>query len=364
MGHPVNFHNPWHVVHRCGQECPRFGNSFILKMTFDRAGLANAVRELAQKGVYLGTSSWKYPGWCGMLYESARYEYRGKFAMSRFERNCLEEYAKVFKTVSVDAAFYKFPEQKFLQTIVGQVPDDFQFSFKVTDTITLRKFPNLPKFGMRAGEVNRDFLNAELFAEAFLKTCEPYRSKVGLLMFEFGRFYKTEFPSVAEFSQVLDAFFRQLPKNWPYGIEIRNRDFLTPEYFSLLATHGVTHVYNSWTDMPSVKEQMAMAGSVTNSSLAAARFLMTPGRKYDESLKLFQPYDRLIAPDEDAREAGAALIVGGERYEPRRKTFVYINNRLEGNALETIAAMIARAMALLIESRKTIQTQHDLTTPT
>jgi uncharacterized protein YecE (DUF72 family) len=320
-------------------------------MSFDRAALATAVGDLAQKGVYIGTSSWKYPGWCGMLYESARYEYRAKLAMTRFERNCLEEYAKVFKTVSVDAAFYKFPERKFLETIMGQVPDDFQFSFKVTDTITIKKFPNLPKFGVRAGEINRDFLNADLFGEAFLKTCEPYRSKIGLLMFEFGRFFKTDF-SVAQFSQALDAFFDRLPKDWPYGIEIRNRDYLTPEYFAVLAKHGVAHVYNSWTDMPSVNEQMAMAGSVTNPNLVAARFLMTPGRKYDESLKLFQPYDRLREPDEEARKAGAALIVGGERYEPRRKTFVYINNRLEGNALETIAAMIARAVTLLMEVRR------------
>ncbi len=321
-------------------------------MSFERAALAKSLREFAQKGVYIGTSSWKYPGWCGMLYESARYDYRGKFAMSRFERNCLEEYAQVFKTVSVDAAFYKFPEQKFLDTIMGQAPDDFQFSFKVTDTITIKKFPNMPKFGMRAGEVNQDFLNADLFVEAFLKTCEPYRRKVGLLMFEFGRFFKTDFPSVTEFLEALNAFFSKLPKDWAYGIEIRNRDYLTPEYFGILARHGVTHVYNSWTDMPSVKEQMAMAGSITNPSLVSARFLMTPGRKYDESLKLFQPYERVKEPDEEVCQAGAMLIAGGERYEPRRKTFVYINNRLEGNALETIAAMIGRAVSLLMESRQ------------
>jgi len=323
-------------------------------MSFDRAALARAVDELAQKGIYIGTSSWKYPGWRGMLYESARYDYRGKFAMTRFERNCLEEYVQVFKTVSVDAAFYKFPELRFLETIMGQVPQDFQFAFKVTDEITVKKFPNLPRFRRRAGERNDNFLNADLFAEAFLKTCEPYRSKVGLLMFEFARFYSADFRSVTDFSQALDVFLGKLPKDWPYGIEMRNREFLAPDYFNVLAKHGVTHVYNSWTDMPSVGEQMAMPGSVTNANLVAARFLMSPGRKYDESLKLFQPYDRIREPDEDAREAGAALIVGGERYEPRRKTFVYINNRLEGNALETIAAMIARAVTLLMESRRTL----------
>jgi hypothetical protein len=82
------------------------------------------------------------------------------------------------------------------------------------------------------------------------------------------------------------------------------------------------------------------------------RFLVSPGRKYDESVKTFQPCDVIKAPDPDAREAAAQLIAGGERYEPRRKTFVYINNCLEGNALETIAAMVARAVQLLAQSRR------------
>ena len=59
---------------------------------------------LAAQGVYVGTSSWKYSGWCGMLYDRARYEYRGKFAETRFKRDCLREYAEVFQTVCVDAA--------------------------------------------------------------------------------------------------------------------------------------------------------------------------------------------------------------------------------------------------------------------
>ena len=53
----------------------------------------------------------KYAGWSGMLYDRARYEHRGKFAESRFEKNCLTEYAEIFKTVCVDAAYYKFPDK-------------------------------------------------------------------------------------------------------------------------------------------------------------------------------------------------------------------------------------------------------------
>jgi uncharacterized protein YecE (DUF72 family) len=44
-----------------------------------------------------------------------RHEYRGTTAKPRFERDCLSEYAEVFKTVSVDAAFYNFPDQRYLE---------------------------------------------------------------------------------------------------------------------------------------------------------------------------------------------------------------------------------------------------------
>jgi hypothetical protein len=70
-------------------------------MGFDREQIRKTAAELAVKGVFIGTSSWKYTGWCDMLYDWARYEYRGKFAESRFEKNCLAEYAEVFICGSV-----------------------------------------------------------------------------------------------------------------------------------------------------------------------------------------------------------------------------------------------------------------------
>ena len=38
--------------------------------------------------------------------------------------------------------------------------------------------------------------------------------------------------------------------------------------------------------------------------------------------------------------AGKALIAEGKKAGAGRATFIYVNNRLEGNALETIAAMV------------------------
>lgn len=63
---------------------PQFRN-----MAFDREQIKKKAAALAAKGVFVGTSSWKYEGWLGQFYMPARYEYRGKAAKTRFERDCL-----------------------------------------------------------------------------------------------------------------------------------------------------------------------------------------------------------------------------------------------------------------------------------
>ena len=92
--------------------------------------------------------------------------------------------------------------------------------------------------------------------------------------------------------------------------------------------------------MPPVSEQMAFSGSQTNPELIAARFLLKPGRKYDDAVKTFQPYDQTKEVNAEARKAGAELIKEGKAAGTKKKTLIFVNNRLEGNALNTIAAMI------------------------
>jgi uncharacterized protein YecE (DUF72 family) len=308
-------------------------------MSFDRAEIQSAACGLADKGVYVGTSSWKYEGWMGQLYNPARYEYRGKVAKTRFQRDCLSEYAEVFKTVCVDAAYYNFPSQRYLEGMTAQVPGDFRFAFKVTDVITVKNFPKLNRFGDRAGKSNENFLNADLFTKAFLAPCEHIRPQIGVLMFEFSRFWPSDYEHGRDFVADLDTFFGKLPKGWPYAVEMRNAHWLKDEYFGCLARNEVAHVFNSWEAMPAVSEQMALPGSRTNPKLNAARFLLKPGRRYEEAVRSFEPYDKTQEVNEEARKAGAALIKEGTTTTERR-SYIFVNNRLEGNALATIQAMI------------------------
>jgi uncharacterized protein YecE (DUF72 family) len=309
-------------------------------MVFDRANLQKQLADLAAKGVFVGTSSWKYEGWLGQLYTPSLYEYRGKVAKTRFDRDCMTEYAKVFKTVCVDGGYYRFPDRRYLEKLVAQVPSDFLFTFKVTDQITIKKFPNLPKYGEQAGKPNANFLNTDLFESAFLKPFESFKKNVGMFIFEFSKFHSTEYEHGRDFVADLDRFLTGVPKGWMYGVEMRNKNFLRPEYFDTLKRHGVAHVFNSWGDMPPVNEQLALPGSVTNPEFAGARFLLKPGRKYQEAVDLFSPYDKIKQPYEEGRTAAAELINQVMLKQLIRKLFLYVNNRLEGNALLTIMAML------------------------
>jgi uncharacterized protein YecE (DUF72 family) len=309
-------------------------------MSFDRSKLKASVAQLHSRGILLGTSSWKYPGWRGQLYETDRYIFRGRLSESRFDRLCLSEYAEVFKTVCVDAAYYKFPDCRSLEALISQVPDDFLFTFKVTDEITIRQFPLLPRHGARAGKPNENFLNAELFRNSFLSPCERFRKNIGVLIFEFSRFHPDDFLRGHDFLEALEKFLAELPPGWQYGIEIRNRTFLQPEYFALLQKYRVTHVFSSWQDLPPLPDQIALAGDQLSADRLVARLLLRPGRKYEDAVRMFQPYARVQDPYPEGRSAAVQLIRKVLANVGKMRALMYVNNRFEGNALQTICAII------------------------
>lgn len=308
-------------------------------LLLEREQLAGRLRSLAAQGVFLGTSSWKYPGWFGTIYDRDRYVWRGRFSNARFERDCLSEFALTFPAVSVDATYYKFPARKYLEDLSAQVPDGFQFGFKVTSDITLKHFPNLPRYGHRAGAPNPYFLDASIFVDAFLASCEGIRGKVGVIMFEFSKFSTKEFERGGQFVEALDGFLAKLPSGWPYAVELRNRHWLQPEYFSMLAARGVTHVFNAWAGMPTVEEQMALEGSGTNPALVAARFLLREGRSYEQAVRQFSPYAQIQDPNPEGRAAAVKLARRALRSKGKTKVTIFINNRYEGHSPGTIDAV-------------------------
>jgi uncharacterized protein YecE (DUF72 family) len=160
-----------------------------------------------------------------------------------------------------------------------------------------------------------------------------------VLIFEFSAFYPAHFERLRDFIAVLDHFLGRLPADWQYGVEVRNAKLLRAEYFDVLRAHNVAHVFNSWTKMPPVDEQMAMPGAFT-ADFFAARFLLRPGRAYQQAVDSFQPYGETKEKNEEARAALRSLIKRSVTHPTARHSYAFVNNRLEGNSPNTIAAAL------------------------
>ena len=304
---------------------------------FDRDDFRARLKSLAARNIFMGGSSWKYEGWIGQIYTRSRYESRGRFSKKRFEDTCLSEYASIFPTVCGDFAFYQFPSDDFWAKLFAQVPDGFRFALKVPEQITCRIFPSHARYGAQGGMENPSFLDADLFGESFLRSLERYRRKTALLIFEFGAFSPKAFSHPADFVARLDPFLGKLPASFRYSVEIRNPDFLVSDYFACLRTHNVAHVYNAWTKMPPLREQLAIPDSMTADFLVT-RALLRQGRPYEDAVKMFAPYAEVREVNSFARE-GLREILQIAR-EQNRTTFIFINNRLEGNAPGTMVSIL------------------------
>jgi uncharacterized protein YecE (DUF72 family) len=313
------------------------GPLFDDRPEFDREKLKTELSRLAAEGIYIGGSSWKYEGWIGQVYRRENYLQHGRFSHKLFETACIKEYAETFPTVCGDFAFYQFPEPEFWQRLFQQVPDSFRFAFKVPEQITCKVFPSHPRYGNMAGRENESFLDLELFQNMFLDALLPFRAQTALLIFEFGTFSSKAFSSAGELAERLHPFLAQLPQEFRYAVEIRNPEFLEREYFQCLRDHGVAHVYNAWSRMPELKEQIAIPDSVTADFLVC-RALLRRARAYEDAVAMFQPYTHIQDPNPEVRESMRVIVQRAR--EKNHVAFLFVNNRLEGNAPATIVSLV------------------------
>jgi len=298
---------------------------------FNRNALATRLRTLARQGVWIGTSSWKYEGWLDQIYTRELYSTRGRFSKKKFESECLAEYAQTFPIVCGDFSFYQFPTPEYWRKLFAAAPPQLQFALKVPEEVTAEVFPKHARYGPRAGTRNESYLNADALAAMFLEPLRPYASRIAVLLFEFG----ARGVGSKEFLAALDPFLGRLPEGFRYAVEVRNREYLQPRYFDALRARGVAHVLNSWTRMPSLIEQASLP---MPADFTVVRALLRPGRAYADAVARFQPYNKIGETYPESRDALRDWI--RRMHEDRRTSYIFVNNRLEGNAPETIRAVV------------------------
>lgn len=281
----------------------------------------------------MGTSSWSFPGWQGIVYSRKR-------SASVLAKEGLREYAQhpLLRTVGIDRSYYaRVPDQELLR-YAEQLPDGFPGCPKAPAAVTA---PTLQ--GMGRHSANPDFLSVpraladfiEPFGRVFGRHCGPF-------IFQFSPPVGTKHTDATPFIEALDQFLEQLPREFRYAIEIRDKWALTVPYKDVLARHGCAHVYNYWSAMPMPGAQTRTI-SPESQPFVMVRLLLRPGTWYEDQRQVFAPFDKLVEPDETMRKDVIEII--RRAATGSRQTYLLVNNKAEGSSPLTIEALAERFVA-------------------
>ena len=252
--------------------------------------------------IHIGTSAFTAAGW-----ENAFYPAGVKPA------DYLTYYATKFETVEVDSTFYRTPSVATVNGWARKVPYGFVLAAKVPQLITHEQI----------------LLNCDDDLKHFLETMDLMGDKLGPLLFQFGYFNKTAFKSGKEFLARLEPFLKKLPKGYRFALEIRNKQWLTAEFFDLLRAHKVAYALIDQAWMPRVSEIFEKFDPIT-ADFTYVRLL--GDRKGIE--KLTKTWNKVIV--DRSRELMSWVNVCQRTTQRGVTTYVYINNHFSGYAPATV----------------------------
>lgn len=291
----------------------------------------SADAELARRRpphVFLGTSSWTFPGWKGLVYPGAP-------TLEELVEHGLETYARhpLFNTVGIDRSYYAPLSSQELARYATQLPPGFRCVMKVWSRVCSFVDP-------RTRAPNPDFLNAKVFRDAVLTPAlSAFKDHLGPLLFQMLPLSRSELLAPAMFLEKLERFLSELPRGPSYAVELRNPEWMTPGYFRTLERHGVAHVFNHWERMPTLGEQLAREHAFT-AAFSVCRLLLPQGVGYEEAREAFAPFDRIQARDDAMRADVVRLVEATGR--ARRQLWIIVNNKAEGSSPLTVRALLER----------------------
>lgn len=309
------------------------------------AAPAPEARDLSRQlppGVRLGTSSWHFPGWRGIVWADT-------VAPGDLSRQGLTAYSQhpLFRSVGIDRSFYAPLSARQYAAYAEQVTENFRFVVKAPSLITSPWLPGEEAF---RGDGNPQFLNTAYAIEQFV---EPVRSglgtKTGTLLFQFPPLGRTMTRAPERFIAQLQEFLGGLPQGPQYAVEVRDDRMITRRFFSSLKEVGVRYCVGVHPRMPPVAAQAA-AMSGFGSGPLLIRWNLKSGYSYEEARTRFTPFDQLVDEDSATRDSIAQLCMA--TIAAGHECTIIANNKAEGSAPLTLVKL---AQAIVTAARHRAQ---------
>ena len=301
-------------------------------------------------GLYLGTSSWSFPGWKDLVWDA-------EYATDTLARSGLAAYAHVglFRTVGIDRTFYEPIDADAFAAYAAQVRDGFRFLVKAPQLVT-DAVVRTDKGQGRAP--NPCYLDSDLATDRFVvPAIHGLGDKAGPLVFQFPPAPRDILHDPARWVERLGIFLEALPRavagRTPlYAVELRNPELLTPRLMRMLSDVGVRYVVGLHDRMPSVARQLnalrvlddCPQGPYAPSGPVIVRWNLRRGFRYEEAKNRYFPFNRLVDEDPDTRQSLALLV--RDVLALGQPIWIIANNKAEGSAPLTLLALY-QAMAAL-----------------
>jgi uncharacterized protein YecE (DUF72 family) len=281
-------------------------------------------------GIRLGTSSWFFPGWRGLVYE-------GLHPQTALSKQGLAAYARIplLRTVSLDRTFYAPITTIEYARYAAQVPDDFSFVVKAPALVC----DAVMRDEEGRGKVpNPHFLDPAIAAREFVVPCiEGLEAKAGPLVFQVSPLPRTLVEEAPALIERLAAFFAALPMELGgqrpiYALELRNGELLTPRLIRMLRDAGVRYCVGLHDRMPEVERQETALRALDGDGPGdlVVRWNLHRGFLYQAARQRYEPFDRLVDEDPETRRILARMA--RRAFKAGRKVWITANNKAEGSA--------------------------------
>jgi len=284
--------------------------------------------------VHLGTSTWSYPGWQGLVWA-------GRHSEATLSKTGLTAYAAhpLLRAVGIDKGFYRPMAASEFERHAQQVPRGFRFTVKapslVTDALVRSE-------DGRGQQPNPLFLDPMAALQDFIEPAyEGLGATIGALVFQISPLPPSRLANMNEQFDRLHAMLLALPKP-PAGViavEVRNPEWLGTELVSLLRDAGARYCVGLHPKMPPLHEQLPLLRAMWPGPLVVRWNLnrLHGPYGYEEAEKLYGEFNEMLDPDPDTRAELARIIRGTAG--AGQDAFVTISNKAEGSAPLSVRAL-------------------------
>lgn len=288
--------------------------------------------------IRLGTSSWSYPGWQGIVWE-------GRHGESNLSRNGLTAYAQqpLHRAVSIDRGFYQSLTASQYERYAQQVPEDFRFTVKAPSVITDAQVRAEDGRGRQA---NTAFLDPRLAIQEFLEPAMAgLGTRIGALVFQLSPLPLAMLDRMTEQLDRLHAMLAALPSlrdvapEAVVAVEVRDPEWLTPAFVAVLKDCGARYCLGLHPKLPTIEDQLPLLRAMWPGPLVCRWNLhrLHGPFGYEDAEKKYGEYAELMDPDPETRAVLAKVIRATA--EAGHPAYVTISNHAEGSAPLSLRAL-------------------------